>query len=124
MTSTATRKIALAMTFTCGGTETRAAPQTKSGNVVVGPATKYVITKSSIESANPSSAALRIAGASERQRDLAERRPLVGAEIHRRLLEVAVEVDQPRLHRDDDVADDEHDVRDEDRPEARDDAAC
>ena len=64
MTSTATRKIALAITFTCGGTETRAAPQTKSGNVVVEPATKYVITKSSIESANPSSAALRIAGAS------------------------------------------------------------
>src|SRR6187399_3137332 len=42
MKSTDTRKIALAMTFTCGGTETLAAPQTKSGNVVVEPATKYV----------------------------------------------------------------------------------
>ena len=64
MISTATMKIALAITLTCGGTETRAAPQTKSGNVVVEPATKYVITKSSIERAKPSSAALRIAGAS------------------------------------------------------------
>ena len=31
----ATRKIALATTFTCGGTETRAMPQTKTGNVCV-----------------------------------------------------------------------------------------
>ena len=59
----ATRKIALATTFTCGGTETRAMPQTKIGNVCVAPALKYVITKSSMESANPSSAAASIAGA-------------------------------------------------------------
>ena len=31
----ATRKIALATTFTCGGTATRAMPQTKTGNVCV-----------------------------------------------------------------------------------------
>src|SRR6185503_9193379 len=40
ITSTATMKMALATTFTCGGTATRAAPQTKSGNVWVGPETK------------------------------------------------------------------------------------
>ena len=61
--ASATTKMALATTFTCGGTATRAAPQTKSGNVVSEPALKYVITKSSIEIAKPSSAALRIAGA-------------------------------------------------------------
>src|SRR5205823_5613140 len=59
----ATRKIALATTFTCGGTATRAMPQTKIGNVCVGPALRYVMTKSSIESAKPSSAAASIAGA-------------------------------------------------------------
>ena len=36
----ATRKMALAMTLTCGGTATRAIPQTKTGKVCVGPATK------------------------------------------------------------------------------------
>jgi hypothetical protein len=37
ITSTAIMKIALAITFTSGGTETRAAPQTNNGNVVVEP---------------------------------------------------------------------------------------
>ena len=61
----ATRKMALATTLTCGGTETRAIPQTKTGNVCVTlPPLKYVMTKSSIESAKPSSAAASIAGAS------------------------------------------------------------
>ena len=59
----ATRKIALATTFTCGGTATRAMPQTKTGNVCVGPALRYVMTKSSMESAKPSSAAAIMAGA-------------------------------------------------------------
>ena len=60
-------------------------------------------------------------GSEQRQRDLAERRERAGAKIHRRLFEVTIEVDQSRLHRDDDVADDEHHVGDEDRPEARED---
>ncbi len=63
ITPSAIRKNALAMTLTWGGTETRAAPQTKSGNVCVPPELKYVTTKSSTESAKPRSAALRIAGA-------------------------------------------------------------
>src|SRR5438046_7339948 len=49
----ATRKIALATTFTCGGTATLAIPQTKIGNVRTGPAFSNVITKSSIEKAKP-----------------------------------------------------------------------
>src|SRR5205823_10839416 len=59
----ATRKIALATTFTCGGTATLAIPQTKIGKVCTGPALRYVITKSSIESAKPRSPAASIAGA-------------------------------------------------------------
>ena len=69
---------------------------------------KYVITKSSIESANPSSAALRIAGASRGSVTLRKVVHAFGAEIRRRLLEVLVEVDQPRLDRHHHVADDEH----------------
>ena len=59
----ATRKIIEPITLTCGGTPTRAAPQTKSGNVIVGPALKCVITKSSMESANASSAPAAMPGA-------------------------------------------------------------
>src|SRR5436309_2411555 len=61
--TTATVKIAVPITFTCGGAPTRAAPQTKSGNVTSAPALKYVTTKSSIESAKQSRSAARIAGA-------------------------------------------------------------
>ena len=107
------------ITLICGGVATRAAPQTKSGNVVVEPALKYVITKSSIDSANASSAAGEDAGHDQRQRHLPERDRARRAEVHRRLLQVAVEADEPRLHRHDDVADVEHDVRDQDRREAR-----
>ncbi len=93
-------------------------PQTKTGNVCVTlPPLKYVITKSSMESANPSSAAASIAGAMQRERDLAKGGDLVRAEVHRGLLEMPVEPDQARLHGDDDEADDEHHVRDEDRHE-------
>jgi len=38
--ASATMKMAVPITFTCGGAPTRAAPQTKSGNVIFGPATK------------------------------------------------------------------------------------
>ena len=95
------------------------APDVDGERLLAAGVQKYVITKSSSESANPSSAADSIAGREQRQRDLAERRPLVRAEVHRRLLEVAVEADQPRLHGHDDEADDEHHVRDEDRPKPR-----
>ena len=37
---TATMKMTLPITFTCGGAPTRAAPQTKSGNVIFGPLLK------------------------------------------------------------------------------------
>ena len=63
MAASATMKMALPITFTCGGAPTRAAPQTKSGNVISEPETKYVITKSSTERAKPSSAAESTAGA-------------------------------------------------------------
>ena len=77
-----------------------------------------MITKSSIESANPSSSAREDRRRDQRQRHLPEGRPLVGAEVHRGFLEMPVEADQPRLHGHDRVADDEHDVRDRDREEA------
>src|SRR5689334_1916493 len=63
MAVTATTKIAVPITFTCGGAPIRAAPQTNSGNVVSDPALKYVTTKSSMEIAKQSSKAARIAGA-------------------------------------------------------------
>ncbi|MGI8579515.1 MAG: hypothetical protein ACR2K9_03040 [Solirubrobacteraceae bacterium] len=40
-------------------------------------------------------------------------------EIHRRFLDVAVHALQPRLHRDHDVGDREHHVRDDDRHQTR-----
>ena len=109
------------MTFTCGGAPMRAAPQTNSGNVVSEPELKYVTTKSSIEIAKHSSSAARIAGAISGSVTFRKVDPLVRAEVHRRLLEVAVEADESRLHRHDREADAEHDVRDQDRPEAEDD---
>ena len=114
----ATRKIALATTFTCGGTATRATPQTNSGNVVLGAGIEVRDHEVVDGEGEAEQRGAQDRGREQRQRDLAERRPLVRAEVHRRLLEVAVEADQPRLHRDDDVADDEHHVRDEDRHEA------
>src|SRR5581483_8481036 len=60
---TAIMKMAVPMTLICGGTATRAAPQTNSGNVIVVPALKYVITKSSIDKAKASRPAARIPGA-------------------------------------------------------------
>ena len=63
MALTAIKKIALPITFTCGGAPIRAAPQTNSGNVTSDPELKYVTTKSSIETAKQSRSAARIAGA-------------------------------------------------------------
>jgi hypothetical protein len=50
------------ITFTCGGTPTRVAPNTQIGKVCVWPELKLVITKSSIDSANDSRAPARIPG--------------------------------------------------------------
>ena len=58
------------------------------------------------------------AGHDQRQGDQAEGRERVRAEVLRRLLEAAVEADQPRAHDDDDEADAEHDVGDQQRLEA------
>ena len=63
MPITATAKMAVPITFTCGGAPTRAAPQTNKGKVVRDPELKYVTTKSSIEIAKQSNIAARIAGA-------------------------------------------------------------
>src|SRR6266511_3266983 len=63
MRRTATKKMADPMTLLCGGMATRAAPQTKSGKVTTEPEFRYVITKSSTESANARSAAARMPGA-------------------------------------------------------------
>src|SRR5207249_7196509 len=60
---TATMKMTLPITFTCGGAPTLAEFQTKTGNVTRGPALKYVTTKSSTETAKQSSIDARIAGA-------------------------------------------------------------
>ena len=108
----------MAITLTCGGMPWRAAPQMNSGNVCVSPALKLVITKSSSDSTNASRPAAARPGRDQRQRDLAERRPLVRAQVHRRLLDVAVHALEPRLHGHDDVGDVEHHVRDHDRHEA------
>ena len=113
----ATRKMALATTLTCGGTATRATPQTKTGNVCVAPRVEvrdHEVVDREREAEQGRGEDRR---REQRQGDLAERGPLVRAEVHRRLLEVTVEPDQARLHGDDDEADDEHHVRDEDRHE-------
>ena len=119
MTPNASTKIAVPITLTCGGAPTRAAPQTKSGNVDLAPGVEVrdheVVDR---EREARAAAPARIAGAISGIVTLPERRPLVRAEVHRRFLEMAVEADEPRLHRHDDVADAEHHVRDRDRPEA------
>src|SRR5207244_13196164 len=63
MAATAMTKMAVPITFTCGGAPTCAAPQTNNGNVTFEPATKFVITKSSMERANESRSPARMAGA-------------------------------------------------------------
>ena len=114
----ATRKIALATTFTCGGTATRAMPQTKMGNVCVEPGVEVRDHEVVDREREAEQRGGEHRGRDQRQGDFAERRHLVGPEVHRGLLEVPVESDQSRLHRDDDEADDEHHMGDEDRPEA------
>ena len=68
ISASVTRKIIVAITLICGGVATRAAPQTNSGNVTVEPELKFVITKSSIDRANASSAAASTPGRDQRQR--------------------------------------------------------
>ena len=78
----------MAITLTCGGIDTRAAPQMKSGNVTVEPALKFVITKSSTDRAKASSAAAQHPGRDQRQCHAHERLEAVRAEVLRRLLEL------------------------------------
>ena len=91
------------------------AAQTQIGNVLVVPDVKFVMMKSSIDRLKASRAAAMMPGQDEREGHLPERRPLVGAEVHRRLLEVAGEALHPRPHGHDHEADVEHDVGDQDR---------
>ena len=105
-----------ASTLICGGVAVRDWPKIRIGNVVVlGPETKYVMMKSSIDSANDSRNAARIPGVISGSVTLQERPRRVRAEVHRRVLERPVEAAEPRLHRERDVADAEHDVREHDR---------
>ena len=67
----------------------------KSGKVTVWPELKLEITKSSIESAKASSAAAEHAGRDQGQRHAFGTSSRRRAEIPRRLLEPAVEADQP-----------------------------
>ncbi len=81
-----------ASTLICGGVAVRDWPKIRTGNVVVlGPDTKYVMMKSSIDSANESSDAARMPGSDQRQRHLAEGARRRRTEIHRRILERPVE---------------------------------
>src|SRR5919109_28150 len=57
-----TTKMNVPNTNTCGGIPIRDAPYTHSGNVGFAPATKFDVTKSSMESANAISAPARIPG--------------------------------------------------------------
>ena len=120
MPITATPKMAVPITFTCGGAPTRAAPQTNKGKVVLRSGVEVRHDEIVDRDREAEQHRGEDRGGDQRQRHLAEGRPLVCAEIHRRLFEMSVETDQPRLHGDHREADAEHDVRDQDRPEAED----
>ena len=79
------------MTWIWGGRLFRMLAQTQIGKVVAVPEVKLVMMKSSIDSENASSAPRQDARQDEREGHLPERRPLVRAEVHGRLLEVARE---------------------------------
>ena len=111
-------RIIEASTLICGGVAVRDCPKIRTGKVVVlGPETKYVMMKSSIDSANDSRNGREDPGNDQRQRDPEERARRVRAEVHRRVLERPVEAPQSGLDRERDVAHAEHDVRDQDRRE-------
>ena len=86
--------------------------------MTVVPELKLEMTKSSIESAKASIAPPKMPGmisGSVTRRKVAN---ALAPEVLRRLLEVAVEADQPRAHDDHDEADAEHHVGDQQRLEA------
>ena len=83
------------------------------------PELKFVMMKSSNDSENASSAAATMPGQHQRQRDPAERLPLAGVQVHRRLLQPRVHPGQPRLDRDHHERHAEHHVRDDDRSRSR-----
>ena len=85
--ASATRNITVPITLTCGGMPRCAEPHTNIGNVIVLPWLKFVTMKSSNDSEKLSSAAARMPGEHQREGDPPERLPLVGVEVHRRLLQ-------------------------------------
>ena len=104
----------MASTFTCGGNFTRNAPLMYSGNVTSEPALKSVMMKSSIDRANDSSAAARMPGRMQRERDLPERSQRRRPEVLSCLFERPVEPADAGPHRERDEAHLEHDVGDHD----------
>ena len=105
-------------TLTCIGTPRWATPQTYIGNVVVWPALRLVMMKSSKDSEKRQQRGAQDAREDQREGDPPERLPRRGVEVHRRLLEVVVHARQPGADGDDHERQAEHDVRDQDRPEA------
>ena len=85
--------------------------------MVSGPEVKNVMTKSSSDSVKASSAAGDQRRAHMRHQDVAERLPIVGAEVARRLLLLLVEARQPRAHDERDEGETERDVGDDDGAE-------
>ncbi len=96
----------------------RAAPQTKIGNVTDDARIEVRHDEVVDRDREAEEKCRQDRGRDQRQRHLPKRRQLVGAQVHRGFLEMAVEPDQPSLHGDDSEADAEHHVRDQDRAEA------
>ena len=86
-------------TLTCIGTPRCATPQTYIGNVVVLPALRLVMMKSSNDSEKLSSAAPRMPGKTSGKVTRQNVWLGVGIEVHRRLFEGVVEPGQPGLSR-------------------------
>ena len=115
----ARKNIAEPITLAWAGMPRSEDTQTNFGKVLTAPELKFVMMKSSKDSANASRAPADDARGDERQGDPPERLPLVRVEVHRRLLQAWVQAGDPGLDGDDDEADAEHDVGDHDGPEAQ-----
>ena len=114
--ATVTANSIVASTLTWTGMPRRARRRCRAGRSAVVPELKFEITKSSIERAKASSGRRDDPRREQGQGDVAEGGE-AAAPRSGRLLEAAVEADQPRAHDDHDEADREHDVGDEQRLE-------
>ena len=98
-------KMALAMTFTCGGTAdlARFSPYVERERRL---RARIEVRDAEVVNRERETQQSRAENgrSKQRERHLLERPPLVRAEIHRSLLQVAVEADEARLNGDDDVA--------------------